>query len=489
MLGLGLGLPAVAVRSRGGGTPTPTPTPSPTPIAQPSNWALSWHEMHPLGNGTDIILGGSAGDGQFVGMQVQQSSGIFYKRKDFTPLTSTQDDHNAFSPFLTAAGTLLVGMCGHTDKYVSGASTDIMSELRVARAASGRLEDLPTDRADMIQLRPSAATRPNYIQFYQVPSSATTNANRILLFWNADNAINWRFYYSDDDGASWTLARPLVALGTGWPGVAQLYCRMDVAGVFAGTLPTSGVSGTFLPIYTFIHPGTGSPTARLSMFYLKVDTGVCYSADPASGAALLSGASGYATGTTSIVTINATPSISNYTIREPISTRTQRVNYVHNGIAYVTDMVNASQPSPYSDAKHVVSKIVGGTRTDYIVGAVGVPFWDTYTPDMQPAREPHSGNRLYRCINDGTAYNSGSKLLRVDYPTGIENGGAVVTAVLEAGVTPGIDATDAILRFFPVRNAGSSGVVGFAWVVDSYTTYTNWSGGRFVPVTPNGVAS
>lgn len=444
----------------------PAPATPPTPVAQPANWALSWHEMNPLRlpDGS-IAVGGTDGIGDFKAMSVDGPTGIFTKLKEFTPRISTQDDHNIFSPFRSAAGTLMFFMGGHASNYVGGA---VKNEIRAARGAD--FDSVPLDRASMVKATLTSNHIPNYVQAHQTPGG------KIFAMYVNDTAAECRFIVSDDDGATWLMARPVGRLdmsGGGWVASAQLYFRLDVAGIFTGTV--GSVTSTFLPIYLFIH--ASEPQAPLRYIYLDMADGKCYS--PTSGGVINSGANSFTASTTQMINMSKVATNANPDIRVPAAGRTQRVNMVRAGIFYLTDM---TQDPAYGDGKHIVNKLVGGTRQEFELGASGVAFWSSYLPDIQPGTEPHTGDLIYRCVNDGSAYNSGSKLIREHYPTGIENGGKVATTVLEAGVTPGIDATDAILRYFPVEGAQSGEVAGFAWVVDSYTTYTSWSGGRFVPV-------
>jgi len=255
---------------------------------------------------------------------------------------------------------------------------------------------------------------------------------------------------------------------------AQLYFRIDPEGIFTGALPTSGYTSTFVPLYAFLHPNA-APTittiSQLKYVYLDIATGKIY--NPSSGASNNNLVWATTNQQTAIVFFGEADN----TLRTFTATaagKTQRVHMVHKGIAYLTEMTSVSS----SDGKHVVAK--NGVRYD--VGPVGVPFYNKgYPPDIQPAREPHVGNRLYRCYNNGTAYNSGGKLDRVDYPNGIENGGAIVTNKITAGVTPGVAANDAVLRYFPVKGAAETGVVGYA-LVGKYVDFNDWTDNRFIPV-------
>jgi len=55
-----------------------------------------------------------------------------------------------------------------------------------------------------------------------------------------------------------------------------------------------------------------------------------------------------------------------------------------------------------------------------------------------------------------------------------------IPSILEA-YDHGIAADEAIMRYFPIDGAQSTGLVGFAWV-GKYNTYTDWTQCRFVPI-------
>lgn len=469
------------------GTPTPTPMPTPTfstvAVNQPASMGFSWHEMHPLisTDGNSVILNASDEEGNARSLKVNRLTGQATADKLFLPRQWVKDDHHAMSELKHSAGPRLLAMAGHAARYAAGA---IINEIAIYRASDGLWDSYSTDRnagsPNVIIITLPTSRIPNYLQLYEIPAGLP-NAGRILLYYNDDNNAVWPFIMSDDLGLTWVENRPFMGRSSsGWGGnVPQLYSRIDWDDMYTGPSPVTGAfTSTFVPAYGYLHPNCpGGAQCRFT--WIDLATGRGHSPD--NGNAVNSGASIYTTGSigTPMVSLPLASNPAAQNVRVPATGRTQRVNYVFKGLVYTTDMMQDMA----TDCRHVINKKVNGVRTDFDLGPCGVPFWDAsgYCPDLQPGFDPHSGDLAYRVTNGGVTKNAGGKLERLHWPNGIENGNVQSQVLWEAGKN-GVPANLIAARFFPVRGAQATGVVGFLMTFTSYVRYEDWTGGQFYAI-------
>lgn len=483
-------LPAVVIPF-----PTPTPTPEPTPapspstfaavaIAQPASMAASWHEMHPIlsPDGSAVHFHASDEAGNARSLKINALTGTILSDKLYNPRVWLMDDHHAMSETRLFSGVGLLAMCGHANRYASGAT---VNEIVVFRSLNGTFEGYATERSagppNVVVITLPTTRIPNYLQIYQVPQGLP-NAGMVVLKYNDDATATMVYITSTDDGLTWQENRPHMSrASSGWGGsVPQLYARDDWEAMYTGLAPVTGTfSGTFVPSYGYLHPNCpGGAQCRFN--WLDITTGKIYS--PINGNPLNSGASAFTTGSIG-APIGSLPPAENpvaKNVRVPATGRTQRVNYVSLGVVYTTDM---TVDPDYANGRHMINKAVNGVRQDFDVGPSGVAFWQSsgYMPDLQPGYDPHTGDLAYRVSNDGTSKSSGGKLERMHWPNGIENGNPIVQTIWEAGKN-GVAADVIAARFFPVRGAKSTGVVGFLQTFTRYARYDDWSGGQLFAI-------
>jgi hypothetical protein len=452
-------------------------------IDLPSSWGASWHEHYVAAenpaNG-HVYLTATQGDGTATIAEFTKA-GVLVARHDFTPTWRTRDDHNGealFFPAHPSSPRLVIASTGHGSNYAAGQS---QQQLRWQNSPDGNLNNFAAEVITTL-----ASGRPNYSEWVEDANAASAGYGRAVRFWNDDSNISWEVQYTDDNFATYKTGRRLLFGGPG-----QVYINIDLGSKQtidpAGTAPL----GEYVQVYCFPNVAdTGGDGQYIRTFLLNLRTGAL--AKPSNGNSINSAASIFATtGLTSpVITANVSNSTSLDTVRIPSAGRAQRFNHAHANVLCITDTPGPGDAHPYgagllpsdpTGARHIVIK----AGVEYDLGGCGYPFYTGgYCPDIKVATESHSGDRIYRCVNDGSSAESGAKLLRVDYASGIAAGSPVVTTVLEAGVTPSIPSNYGIYRYFPVfgTTAASGELCGFAWCGTYNNSYTGWTNGKFVPV-------
>lgn len=295
--------------------------------------------------------------GSFGLAEIDDATGKIVDVMIFGDRRFNPDEHNAVCPFFTDDGTLLVMCCGHNNAITGGSLVYILH-----RATSGRVADLPRNGVD---LDTPTILKSNYIQMQQV-------GDRIVALTNDDEGGQWLMMYSLDDGATWTVGPDLVsqAVAPGG-GENQLYCLMKMKDATTARL-------IFMP-----HAANVNNSLRL--LEVNLETG-----------SLSTGTRNAFSGGGSVLDNTELPII--YT--PPGSEHVRLL-----GMSEDANLLTIVSAVDGTAGTHGVLINSGGTWARKDIGAAGEALQATrfYFRGAEPAREPHTGLRIYRAYTDGTS--------------------------------------------------------------------------------------
>jgi hypothetical protein len=304
-----------------------------------------------------VMVGATNGFGNLLATEIDEATGKLIDTKFFGDRRFSKDEHNVACPFFTDAGTLLYLECGHSNA-IGGNNLNY----RVHRATSGRVADLPRLGTELIL--PGIA-KANYIQMFQ-------SGSRIVALTNDDEGNQWLFIYSDDDGQTWSEGANMIdqAVAPGG-GENQLYSL------------AKKISPTRLRLFFMPHAANVQAPLRV----LEVDL--------ATGEMIGTARNAYSS-TGGALDVTTLPII--YT--PPADTHVRMMGVSDDG--NMLTMANA--PTGGAAGTHGVLINNGGTWIRKDIGSTGAPLDASryYFRSIEPAREPHTGIRVYRCYTDGT---------------------------------------------------------------------------------------
>lgn len=378
-----------------------------------------------------IVVGGAKGpDSGMPGMQsfmeINEADAqvIAVKRmQDIYPL----DDHHVTVSKRLASGVRVAFMTGH-GILDDGSATD--HTLAYARSSTGRISDFGA-----VSTITNTMTKSNYGQLHQMASA------RVILDTNCDGDKLWGVVYSDNDGSSWTVAKPHVTQAAApGGGQNQMYEK------------TAKVGDATIRFFNIPHPTNTQNNIRVA----QVDTtSGTYSSGGTDFGSIYQAFGAALTDVTNLAAITAIA-----------AGKSQRLLDVKSdGTMFLVVEFTAADGT---GAEYFLYRLTGAnydnaahwTKSAAIVSA-GVPFWSSsrYYGGAVFARESHSGIRIYTAREaSGTKY--------IERRDSSDNGASWVVTELKSSST---------LLARPV-STGSSTIPVIWQRITSYTDFDTFSG-------------